>query len=214
MMDAPHPQEEKDIPYSAEVARKLLHLVALVIPLLMWYLGREWSVALLLPLAMLTSLADVLRVRAMWFHRLVDRVFGFMMRGKERPPFGGEIVLNGATCIFISAALLAVVFPVAVGAPALATFMIADAAAALVGRRWGRRHWPRSERTFEGSAAFVVTALAILSVLGIFPLPILLSAVVLGAVVEALPGPLNDNIQVPFVMALVLAASTLPLFAF
>ncbi len=205
-------QDETDIPYRAEVARKLLHLIALVIPLAMWHFGRDVSIAVLVPLAFLATIADVLRVRAAWFHRLIDRVFGFMMRGRERPPVGGPIVLNGATCVIISAALLAVVFPIGIAAGSLAVFMLADAAAALAGRRWGRHRWPGTERTVEGSTAFAAVAVAVLLVVGAFPVGIILLAALVGTIVEIFPGPFNDNIQVPFVMALVLALSQLSVF--
>lgn len=203
-IDDPVERAAADIPYRAEVARKMLHLLALVIPLMMWYLGREWSILLLVPAAAVAAGADLLRARSRGFHAFIERYFGFMMRGTERPPFGGPLVLNGATCVLISAALLAVLFPIEIGAVALAIFMIADAAAALVGRRFGRIRWPRSRRTAEGSIAFIVTAIVLFFLMTDYPLLIILLASGVGAVFEAAPGPLNDNIRVPLIIAAVL----------
>lgn len=205
-------QDEQDIPYRAEVARKLLHLISLVVPLAMWHLGRDLSIVLLVPTALLITIADVLRFRSAWFYRFIDHIFGFMMRDRERYRAGQPVVLNGATCLIISAAILAVVFPIRIAAISLAVFMVADAAAALAGRRLGRHRWPGTEHTVEGSIAFAVTATIALGILGGFPIGIMLLAALVGAVVEIFPRPFNDNIQVPVVMAIILLLPELSLF--
>ena len=212
-MNGPLVQEERDIPYRAEVARKLLHLIALIIPLSMWHLGKEGSVLVFVPLAVLITVVDVLRFHSPWFYRFIDRYFGFMMRTRERHPEGSPFVLNGATCLMISAAVLSVVFPIRIASISLAVFMIADAFAALVGRRWGSHRWPRTDHTLEGSLAFFITASAALYLLGGFPVGRILATAAAGAFVEIFPRPLDDNIQVPIVMAMILAIPQLILFA-
>ena len=188
----------------AEVMRKAIHLLALAVPLGMALLGRTWALALLVPMAVLAVGADVLRVRSAAFARLIGRVFGFMMRKEEQPPVGGAVTLNGATWVLLAAALLALVFPLRIAVPCFAVFMVADAAAALVGRRLGRHRWPGTRRTVEGTAAFLATALLLIA-----PFPGLVYwtaavAMTFGAAAEILPRPLNDNIRVPFVAAAVL----------
>ncbi len=104
---------------------------------------------------------DVARQRVPALHRvLIERVFGWMMRPEELPAFGGPLVLNGAVWMCLAAAACAWLFPPGVGASALAMLMLGDAAAALVGRRFGRHKWPRSPKSVEGSAAYVAAALA------------------------------------------------------
>src|SRR5690606_23281163 len=125
-------EEAAEIPYAAEVARKALHLVALVVPLFMALVGKPVALYVLVPAAAVCLAADVLRVRSAGFARLIYRVFGFMMRGSERPPVGGPVVVNGATWVLVSAALVGLLFPLHLAVPAFVTFMIADAAAALV----------------------------------------------------------------------------------
>ncbi|MFW5973426.1 MAG: diacylglycerol/polyprenol kinase family protein [Bacteroidota bacterium] len=200
----PESDDDADIPYRAEVIRKLLHLLALIIPLGMWLIGREAAILVFLPLALVGVAADVLRARSYWVNRFIDRYFGFMMRGRERPPVGGPVVINGATWVAISAAMLSVLFPVHVGAAAFSAFILGDAAAALIGRRWGRRRWPGTTRTVEGSLAFLFVSLGILAGFGIFSTTGIVAASLIGAAAEALPGPTNDNIRVPLVMALAL----------
>ncbi len=190
-----------ELSYRGELQRKALHLLALAVPLGMALLGKTVAVVVLAPIAVLALTGDVLRVRAHWFRALIDRWFAFMMRAEEQPPLGGPIRINGATWVFVSALVLAVIFPLRLAVPAFTMFMLADAAAALVGRRFGRHAWPGSQRTLEGSAAFLITALAvILAFPGIVGWTGVVAAV-LACGAEVLPGPFNDNLRVPVVAA-------------
>lgn len=196
-------EDAPQIPYAAELRRKALHLLALVVPLFMALSGKN-ALFLLVPLTAIALAGDYFRARSKGFARFISRIFGFMMRTEEIPPIGGPIVINGATWVLITATLLAVVFPVRIAAGAFAMFMVSDAAAALVGRRFGRLRWWRTRRTVEGSAAFVVVGLAIMAILPGFTFWIGAVSVLCGAFAEAVPRPLNDNIRVPFVAATVI----------
>ncbi len=195
--------DPQPIPYRNEVLRKALHLLALVVPLSLTWLGKA-ALPALFAMALAALGADWLRVRSAGFARLVDVVFGRMMRASERPPLGGPVVVNGATWVLLSVALLGLIFPVRIAAAAFSAFMVADAAAALIGRRYGKHEWFGGPRTMEGSAAFLAAGLLVMAVWpGIAPwtgIP----AVVAMAVAEIPSGPFNDNIRVPFVGAVVL----------
>jgi dolichol kinase len=184
-----------------ELGRKTIHLVALILPLGMVVLPHGWALLVLTIGALLGVAGDVLRSHSTAFARLIERVFGPLMRQEEQPPVGSGIVLNGATWVLLSAVLLLVVFPARVGALALTLFMVADAAAALVGRRYGRTSWRISTRTLEGSAAFVVVGLCLVAVMPTLSFAAGAGVVVVGALTEALPRPFNDNLRVPFAMA-------------
>ena len=193
-----------EITYADEVKRKAIHLFALIIPLVVWLVGRPTGLALLVAAAALALGADVLRVRSQSFADALYRVFGFMMRPEECPPVGGHLVLNGATWVLLSASILVALFPLDVALLAFTVFMIADAAAALVGRRWGRRRWGRTSRTAEGSAAFFASGVVVMSLFGWTTWWTTLAAVAAGAAAEVPSGPLNDNIRVPLVVAAVI----------
>lgn len=122
---------------------------------------------------------------------------------------GLGIRINGATWTLVTMAALTLLFPVPVAVTAFSLFMVGDAAAALVGRRYGRIPWGDGPRTVEGSIAFVVAAaLTVAPLVGIgyiaMPWWIPALAVVVATGAEALPRPLNDNLRVPFTAALVL----------
>jgi len=195
------------IPYKAEVLRKAIHLLALVVPLMMALLGKTEALVLLVPTTVLILSGDVLRVRSAWVARLVTRFFGFLMRPEEQPPVGGSIKINGASWVLLSATLLTVVFPIRIAVPAFVMFMLSDAAAALVGRRYGRIHWGGSPRTVEGSLAFLLLGLGVMALLAPFSeIVFWVGAVSVGAatLAEVPAGPLNDNLRVPMVAATVL----------
>ncbi len=195
--------------YRAEIKRKALHLLALVVPLGMAWLGNPASWMLLWVGAALALSGDILRARSPAFSHLITTGLGSLMRPDEQPIVPGPVVINGATWVLVSAFLLAVLFPLALAVPAFTAFMIADAAAALVGRRFGLNRWPGTRRTVEGSAAFALSALGVLLLFPAIGLVPALCCAVASAGAEALPGPFNDNLRVPLVGAFVLLLFTL-----
>lgn len=196
--------------YGAEMKRKALHLLALVVPAGMAWLGKGPALWLLVPSALLAVGADVLRAYSQPFNDAVRWVFGPLMRNSELPDVGTGVVINGATSVLVGATLLTLVFPIRLAAPVFAMTMIADAAAALVGRRFGRHPWMDGQHTLEGSAAFFVTGCVVFALLPSIGVGIDLGTVgVMGVaaatLVEAAPLPLNDNVRVPFAAAATIA---------
>ena len=165
--------------------------------------GKWSSAALLCPLVALALSADVLRVRSVWFAAIITRVFGFMMRRSELPAVGGPVRINGASWVLFSSLLLVCVFPVHIAATALAACILGDAAAALVGRRYGRRTWPRSRRTVEGTVAFILVGLAMLELFDGVLFWIGAGGILLAAAAEVWGDAINDNLRVPLVCATV-----------
>lgn len=198
---------DSTLPYSGEVRRKALHLLALTIPLGMAWLGRSLSLRFLGPLVVIAVCADVARTYSPTFNTFIRWLFGPLMREEELPEAGGGVQLNGATCVLVGAFLLAVIFPFRVAVPVLVMTMLADAAAALVGRRWGRHPWGSLSSTVEGTAAFVGTGLLIMSFFPAVAFGPAAAGVGAAAVIEALPLPINDNIRVPLAAAVVVAGS-------
>ena len=194
----------REIPYRAELIRKAIHLLALILPAGMWYLDKGTALLFLIPFAVIALLGDVGRVYLPWWHNLVNKVFSWIMRSDEVQPLGGPIRINGATWVCLSALLLTLFFPGKTGAAALTMFMIADASAALFGRKWGRHYWGQSKKTIEGTIAFFITGAIILYFFPGMDLFRALCASGLAAALEILDRPLNDNIQVPFMIALLL----------
>ena len=178
-------------------------------PLIMLQIGRPNSLLILIPLTVAALLADVSRAHLPSFERFIANVFGQMMRTDEAAT-DGRIVINGATWVLVSLSTLTLLYDLTIAGLTFMMFMVADAAAALVGAWIGRHRWCWSRRTFEGSAAFAASALAVglLFPSDMFAPLLLLLVSVVGAIVESLPGPLNDNVRVPHCMALFLIAAS------
>jgi dolichol kinase len=191
--------------YAAEIGRKTLHLLALVIPLGMWLLGTPRALYVLATGAGIAVAADVARAYLPVLNQWIRRIFGPLMRTEELPTVGEGVTFNGATCVLVGATLLLLIFPLRLAVPVLTMTMLADAAAALVGRRLGRHPWGELSATVEGTAAFVATGLAVMAFFPTLSYGPAAAGVLVAALVEALPLPLNDNVRVPLAAALVVA---------
>ena len=201
---------------SGEAARKFLHLLALTLPVFAWQVGGALAFKIIGPLALVMTLADILRTRVLFVNQLVDRLFGAMMRTAERPALGDSIRFNGATWVFLAFSLMLFVFETRVAVVAFIIFLVGDAAAAILGRAVGKYHWGRSGCTLEGSAAYLSFGLLAAVIVGgggvlpgllyVFPFGALFITALIAAATEMSPIPINDNLSAPVVSAIGLSA--------
>lgn len=177
-----------------ELARKAIHVSSTAVPLLVWLVPRPVAIAVLVPVAVLALAIDFARhhIRPVRYHFL--RRTRTMLRPHERRG------LAGATWMVLAYAAALLLFPKPVAVAAMLFNGLGDAAAALVGKRWGRRRtaWGK---TWEGFAAGLATDLAVgLAMWMIAPAAVPLAGALLGALVAATvefaPLPLDDNVRV------------------
>ena len=196
-------QHPATISLAAELLRKSIHLAAALAPLSMFTVGKWWAVMAFGILAAVATAYDVLRAQSPLFARWVRRIIGFMLRQEEWSQ--NHIVISGATWVLISISLVALLFPVHIAVPSLVMSLTCDAVSAIVGRRFGCHTWGRSRRTLEGSAAFLLTGLAIMALFPSIGLWAGAGCVLAAALSEIPSQPLNDNIRVPITAAIALA---------
>lgn len=177
-----------------ELARKAIHVSSTAVPLLVWLLPRPAAIALLVPVAALALAVDLARHRIRPFRYHFLRHTRTMLRHHERHG------LAGATWMAVAYAAATVLFPKPVAVAAMLFNGLGDAAAALVGKRWGRHRtgWGKS---WEGFAAGLATDLAVgigvwMLAPGILSLPAAVLGAVVAATVEFAPLPLDDNVRV------------------
>ena len=184
--------------YGAELVRKGIHLFSLSIPVIYSFLSKDTALSILIPLTVFFVANDLARLYIRPVGRFYERVFGAILRSHERNDRGRR--LTGASYVLISAALCVWLFPKVIFLTAFAILIVSDSAAALVGRRFGRR--PFLAKSLEGTTAFFVSALI---VVGLAPKVIYSPteyfigalAALLGAVVEAAPQAVDDNLAIP-----------------
>lgn len=169
-----------------EAWRKAIHVASIALPLAVWWLPRGWALALLFGAAGTALLVEVLRARVRPLRRLFLRRTRPLLRPRERRG------LTGATYMAVAYALALLLFPMPIAVLAMLYNGLGDAAAALVGRRWGR-HRVRSGKSWEGTgAAAAVNLAAGLLVPGIGPLAAAGGALA-AALLELADPPPDDN---------------------
>jgi dolichol kinase len=199
----PQPTESAPRDHRATRARNLIHVgLSLLAAAAVWRLPHPVGAILLAGATLVALSVELARWRSAGFADRFRRAVGPMLRvGEARR-------LTGATTLAVGYTVAATAFPVW---PALAGILVAglaDPAAALAGRQFGRRRW-RSGKSFEGSMAFLVAAfLVVLAVPGVGAAYAAMVAL-LTAAAEAAPLPIDDNIYLPALTAAAVSAAPL-----
>jgi dolichol kinase len=180
----------------SEFWRKAIHLSLLALPV--WILSAPpfWLVRGLLLAFVLFLVVDLGRLHWLAFGSWLQRWIGPSLRPDETRRLTSAHYLTGLAWLF------AWLLPRPVAAAALVIPIVGDAAAALVGRRFGRRRL--DAKSLEGSVAYLLAGT--LAGWGFLQSDIVALGVAatLAACAEALTRRLDDNLVGPLVCALVL----------
>ncbi len=184
--------------YSGEIARKAIHLCSLSIPIAYCFIPKSTALIILVPLTLAFGLTDVVRLISPGFRSLYHAWFGWLLRAHEKSEHAKH--LNGATYVLIAATGGIVIFPKIIFITAFSILIISDTIAALVGRKFGRH--PFMKKSFEGSLAFFISAVGVVCFapkIGHIPAEYIIGiiAALFGALVEAMPLPIDDNLTIP-----------------
>lgn len=151
-----------EITYRQEILRKMIHLSSLWMLLPMWFLPKTLTVILF---ALLLGANVAIEYGAYKKHplckALYQEFFGKMMRAKERKK---GFHLSGAPYVLASALMSSLLFPMHIAMIAFTTMLLADSAAALIGRKFGRHTFIINNhiKSLEGSLAFWITGWIVL----------------------------------------------------
>ncbi len=193
-----------------EVARKAIHISSLSIPIIYWFISRELALFLLLPLFSGFFLIDLLKnffaPVSKWYHHTFDS----MLRTHELERT--KMHLNGATYIVMAAVLLVLFFPKIIAVTAFSLVAVSDTLAAIIGKSFGKHRF--GQKSIEGSAAFFLSALAVVSIVPGLNLMIGIIMAITATLTEALilrigPFKIDDNLAIPLASATVGALCSL-----
>ena len=140
--------------------------------------------------------------------RLYGKLFGKMLRDDVKP---GQWIVSGGAPVLAAALLMNLLFQPLIAAGAMAVMLTGDAAAALIGRKFGK-HKAVNGKSWEGFFSFIAVgygALAVVFALTGVPCKFYLwgiAAVVLAAVAELFQKQLkvDDNFSIPLCVGCVL----------
>lgn len=138
---------------------------------------------------------------------LYGKLFRSMLRKK---PERGEWIVSGSPPVFAAAAMVCLLFPQVIAAMSLGVMLVADTAAALIGRKYGK-HKLNNSKSVEGTIAFLIAgvlfSLFILFVSGEFTYWLMIGAVIgviLASIAELYEKQLHldDNLTIPILTGL------------
>jgi dolichol kinase len=195
-----------EISFYNEFRRKAIHLFALTIPIGYFLLPRTPSLLILSPFVAGAIMIDIVRLRKLPLHGLLDRLLGPVLRDHEEEDFAGASYILSASFFSI------LLFHKSVAIAAISFIILGDIAAALVGRRFGKTKIPwnltkvsspgRNRKSLEGSMSCFIMCLLAAMVVPQLPLWIGIVGAVIATVVEGINFPVNDNFSVPLLSGL------------
>ena len=187
------------IDFKSELLRKSIHFCSLSIPIIYYYLNKETALSILIPITIISVIIDFGRYFIAPLNKIVQNVFGFIMREHENDAKRKN--LNGASYVFIAATLTIWIFPKIIFITAFSMLIICDIAAALIGRRFGKHKF--LAKSLEGTLAFFFFAIVLTfftpKVEGIY-LEYIIGFIggAVGAIIENVSyGWADDNLTIP-----------------
>ena len=184
--------------YRIELIRKAIHFCSISIPIFYFFTPRPIALTILLPCTLAFIAVDLARYYNHQVENWFYNTFGWLLRKHESDR--DKKTLNGATYVLIAATLTVLIFPKLIAVTAFVILIVSDMTSALIGRRFGKHRF--LAKSLEGSSAFFISACVIIALvpkieyqLGEYIIGIVAAAI--GAVIEALPIYLDDNLTIP-----------------
>jgi dolichol kinase len=178
-----------------EIKRKTLHLLTLLSPLLYNILPYNTSLIISASLVIIDLIAETIRLLYPSLNRLILKIFEGTYREKEKE--------NVSTLIWTLSGTFLTIFLFSenknVVTLSLLYLSLGDTVAALVGVKFGKIRLGSRGKSLEGSLAFFL--IAFLCSLFFVKIEYAFISAFLGAAIEFLPLPIDDNFVLPIFIA-------------
>lgn len=193
---------QAQIDYYNELARKAIHVCSIAIPLIYYHITQKLALVLLAILFLGFFLVDVVKMFSKPIAAWYFKTFGSLLRPHEKDETKKR--LNGATFVTLSALLTVAIFPKMIAIASFAILIVADTAAALVGRKFGKT--PLFSKTVEGSVAFLIAAILVVLLTPNLNLAIGIGLAIVATIAEVAPlrvlgYTIDDNLVIPLAAA-------------
>ena len=179
------------ITFNNEIYRKLIHLASSAIPFFYFYYSKNLVLAILIPSTITFLIIDLLRIKNKDVKRFYNICFKSITRSKEKTS------LTGASYVLIASVLSILIFDKEIAIISLLIMTISDTMAAIIGRRYGKVKI--NKKTLEGSIAFFLFSLIIVSFFDGIILVVAFIAILLTTLAELFLNNINDNLTIPTV---------------
>jgi len=183
--------------FKKELYRKYIHISSLLIPFSIWYFGKHTVLPFLVILSITLPLLDYSRRHSKYIKLFYLKLFEFVTRKNEYKN------LTGASWIFISSSLIAIIFKEKIAITSLIILSISDSFASIVGIRYGVTKL--FSKTLEGSIAFFISTNLILITLTSLTLVKVIFFSITITLIELFSKKFNDNLTIPITAAIMLS---------
>lgn len=181
--------------------RKIVHLSALLVPILAEVTGKAVVLVALSLVTILFVLEEALRLRG----RRLPLITSFTLRMSR--PEETRSLIRRPIYLALGIILALLLFSRPIAYTSIGITAVADPAAAYVGARYGRTHLTR-KKTLEGSLAGLTASVLLASVL-VSPFTALAGAA--GAMLMELVAIPDDNVTIPMGAGAIMTLTTLPI---
>lgn len=207
-------KKSEEITFAAELKRKAIHSISLLIPIIYIFVSKDIAVPILFVIMAALVLVDILSKRNKFVRNLLKKYFGDILRKHEKKK--KKLYLNGASWMTISAFLTVLIFPKFVAIVAMTIIVLCDMSSAIFGRRFGKNKLFK-KKSWEGSIAFFLAGIIVIWTYffifqpGIFYLMFGFLGLTFATFGEAISKTIkvDDNIIVPALMSIILCLGEL-----
>ncbi len=179
--------------FHREWKRKFLHLSALSIPILYYFLPEYISRSALLLITGGFILIEVLRLHFPSLKTLFMNIARSLIKAHELT------TLTGSTYLLISSSLCVLLTRKEIAIASITYLILGDPLAAIIGRRFGKT------KIFGKSLEGFIACFAVCVVIGLLIPDLTLDVAIVGALAaslaELLPIPVDDNLRIPLIAA-------------